>query len=484
MDKVFFAPREGWVGDIIPFCEDDQIRLFFLHELRENPRVGMGWGLVTTGDLVHFKDHGVALPHGGMFDPDFNAYTGSVVKDDDGLYHLFYTGHNPRFIGDDGLPLQVVMHATSDGDMLRWDKRPEPVCVATPGHGQSDWRDPFVFRDESRGCWRMLLAARSVEGAERRRGVTAQCVSKDLETWEAAPDFWAPNRYIAHECPEAFRWGDWWYLVYSEFSDAFCTRYCMSRSLDGPWVSPERDSVDGRGFYAAKTAEWHGRRFFFGWIPTHVGHVDDGDWQWAGTMSVCEAIQCPDGTLDFRLPEEFVASFDTVVEDGVTDVRIGRPDGSDVMMVGEAPRTCLMRLDFTVGEDKADLSLLLHASDDGDRAHMLRLEPRHGRMVVDRWPRRVTGGEQWQISGDIPHQIETERFCDLRPGVHTLIVVIEDDICVANLDGSVMLSTRMETSWGDHIGLCSTSGETVVNELRLATRSEGGSRNVLEAERR
>ena len=245
----------------------------------------------------------------GETEPDFNAYTGSVVVDDTGVHHLFYTGQNPRNLGIDGAPLQLVMHATSTDGMQSWTKHPELTFGAPDGYESGDWRDPFVFRDEAKGQWRMLLAARHSEGPERRRGVIAQCVSTDLMTWEHTEPFWDPRRYITHECPDVFQWGDWWYMVYSEFSESFTTRYRMAKSPDGPWTVPALDTIDGRAFYASKTAARDGRRFFFGWIASKEGNKDHGPWEWAGTMSVLEARQNPDGTLGFSFADELVESF-------------------------------------------------------------------------------------------------------------------------------------------------------------------------------
>src|SRR5699024_11530576 len=47
-----------------------------------------------------YTDHGEVLPHGDENESDFNAYTGSVITDDEGLHHLFYTGQNPSILGD------------------------------------------------------------------------------------------------------------------------------------------------------------------------------------------------------------------------------------------------------------------------------------------------------------------------------------------------------------------------------------------------
>ncbi len=302
--SVFFQPSEGWVGDVIPFERDGEFWLFYLHEDRDDPMSGTPWSLVATRDFVRFRDRGVALPSGGPDAADFNAYTGSVVEDG-GRLHMFYTGHNPRRLGPDGVtPLQLVMRASSDDGGATWKKHPESTFGAPEGLEPGDWRDPFVFRASEDEPWRMLLAARHAEGPERRRGLVAQMVSDDLIDWRPAEHFWDPRRYVTHECPDVFQWGDWWYLVYSEFSESFVTRYRMSRSPDGPWLVPDRDTIDGRAFYASKSVERDGRRFFCGWIASKEGAADDGAYQWAGTLSVLECSQNPDGTLAFAGSQE------------------------------------------------------------------------------------------------------------------------------------------------------------------------------------
>lgn len=266
--RGFYQPADGWVGDVIPWQEDGVFHLFYLHETRRTPKAGMPWHRITTENLVDFAEEGEAIASRGSGADDTNIYTGSIVRDHDGVHHAFYTGQNPERCGSDGLPLQLVMHATSDDGMATWQRHADHTFGATAGYETADWRDPFVFRDEERGLWRMLITARHIDGPARRRGVVAQCTSHDLVTWEPTTPFWDPRRGVAHECPEVFQWGDWWYLVASEFSDSFTTRYRMSRSLDGPWIAPEHDTLDGRAFYAAKSAARGDRRLFFGWIAS------------------------------------------------------------------------------------------------------------------------------------------------------------------------------------------------------------------------
>jgi len=476
---VFFRPPHAWVGDVIPYVEDGEFQLFYLYDVRRSPKPGTPWHLVTTRNVVDFIDRGVAFESGTEVDADFNAYTGSVVRDEAGVRHLFYTGQNPEHRGADGLPLQLVMHATSADGLTSWVRHPEHTFGAPKGYEPGDWRDPFVFRDDATGVWRMLVAARHADGPERRRGTIAQCVSADLVHWEVVEPFWDPRRYVAHECPEVFRWGGWWYLVYSEFSESFTTRYRMARELSGPWTVPAQDSIDGRAFYAAKSAERDGRRFFFGWIASKEGAQDDGAWQWAGTMSVLEATQNEDGTLSFGFPWETLESFADPLpirfdasDSAVFPLLLEAPDGyravvSDV----ELPVRCHVSVTFDIAPNTTECGILLRASDDGDQGYALRLEPRRRRLVIDRWPRPRTGDGQWEISGDVPFALELERAADLSPGRHTLDVVMDGDLCVANLDGCTSLSTRLYDRPAGRLGLFVGEGSAMVRNVRVNARS-------------
>lgn len=469
----FYTPDDAWVGDVIPWQEDGLFHLFYLHETRREPREGMPWHRIVSKDLVDFAVAGEAIGSAGRDAPDFNIYTGSVVRDADGVHHAFYTGQNPERTGPDGRPLQLVLHATSRDGMRSWQRHPADTFGATTGYETGDWRDPFVLRDEEAGLWRMLVTARHTSGPERRRGVIAQCVSRDLSTWEPVDPFWDPRRYIAHECPEVFEWNGWWYLVYSEFSDAFTTRYRMSRSMHGPWITPEHDTLDGRAFYAAKSAARDGRRFFFGWIASREGSSDDGAWQWAGTLSVLEATPRPDGTLAFHPAAELRDSFGPGVPALPAGTVLRAPDGyRDLLTSADASGDLRLVARFELSAGTVECGVLLRASEDGDEGYVLRLEPRRGRLVFDRWPRRVTGTEQWQISGDVPFSVELERPCDLPPGEHVLDVILTGELLVATLDDAVVLSTRLYDRPGGRLGAFVGDGAVTLLEFTTHTRHD------------
>jgi beta-fructofuranosidase len=466
MSKQFFSPQKAFVGDVIPFEKDGYAYLYFLYEDRKVPKTGMPWHLVKTKDYVHFEYVGEELPSGGIEKDDFNCYTGSIVTDKEGKVHLFYTGNNPRTEDETGHSLQVVMHAISDDGMHTWIKHDELTFGADKGYELYDWRDPFVIYDEEDNIWRMLLAARKKVGPKRRRGVTAQCISKDLKTWDIIEPFWDPNKFIAMECPEVFKWGDWWYFVYSEFSDGFTTQYRMAKSLKGPWISPKHNSIDGRAFYASKSLFLNNRRFFTGWISTKENNQDDGVWQWAGTMSTLEAIQNNDGTLSFKLVEEMIESFENKMVTNLNKT-IKCKDGYKSIIFDEVVKGLnYFKLDFDIKEGTKDWGVLLRASEDGDQSYILRIEMNNNRLVFDRWPRKHLGSEQWQESaGDVPFYIELERAVDLEDGKHSIEIIQEDSVGVVVLDKKIAMSIRMYDYLEGRVGIFVDDGEVEILSL-------------------
>ncbi|MFF0344323.1 GH32 C-terminal domain-containing protein [Kribbella sp. NPDC004875] len=460
--SIHWRPERGFVGDVIPFSHDGRIWLFYLLDLRpDDPAAGesgMPWALVSTTDFVHYTDHGIVLPGGDRDADDFDCYTGSVVYDGSQL-HLFYTGHNPR------RGLQLVCHATSAGDPTRWTKQPELTFGAPDGFIPQDWRDPFVYRTAPDQPWQLVLAARYADRPDRRCGVVARLTSTDLEQWTLAEPLWEPHRYVTQECPDVFQWGDWWYLVYSEFTDAFQTRYRIARGPDGPWLAPGRDTVDGRAFYAAKSVEHDGRRFFIGWIPTKQGDA----WQWAGDLAVLEAHQEDDGTLAFGFPPEVVAAYSEVeVVKLPGEPGRGAIDRYAAWVGDTIPEHCLISLTVDVDAGTQSFGVLLQASADGEEATIVRLEPQRDRIVLDRWPRGRTGPAQWQVRGDVPQVVELERACPLPRGRHTVQVLLDGATAQVVVDDRVALSFRAEGA--GHLGLFATDGGFEVVDFTVATR--------------
>ena len=440
---VYYKPTDGWTGDFIPFYWNGEYHLFYLKDYRDKATHGEGtpWFHLSTRDFVHFTDHGEAIPRGTEQEQDLYIFTGCVYEHQ-GLFHIFYTGHNPHFRKSDK-PEQAVMHATSR-DLIHWEKDPaNPILYAdTDRYELHDWRDPFIFWNEDTQEHWMLLAARVKHGANNRRGITVLCASKDLIRWEIRDPFWEPGLYFTHECPDLFRMGDHWYLVYSTFSERMITHYRMSTSLEGPWTAPTNDSFDGRAFYAAKTASDGMRRFAFGWIPSRTGEEDTGSWNWGGNLVVHELQQQSDGVLTVCPPVELFGHFNRTIainpqpEVGEwmlhnDSVSAEASDSFAWCRLGPMPDACFIETTIEFTDNTRGCGFLLRADASIDHYYMLRLEPGRQRILFERCPR----------PGDEPPIIERPLMLDSARPVQ-LRVFIEGTVIVAYVNDEIALSVR------------------------------------------
>jgi len=470
--SIFYIPADGYAADFIPFHHQGAYHLFYLKDYRNKAEYGEGisWFHLETRDFLNITEHGEAIPHGAVDEQDLFVFTGSVIEKD-GVFHTFYTGHNPH-MREKGKPEQAILHATS-ADLLHWTRDAEFKLSAPEQNGYEphDWRDPFVFWNEEDGEYWMLITARRKKGPSRQRGLIALMASGDLRNWEMREPFWEPHLYYAHEVPDVFRIGDWWYLLYSTFSERFVTHYRMSKSPKGPWVAPPNDTFDARAYYAAKTAGDGNRRFSFGWLATRSDEKDDGVWNWGGNLVVHEIEQKQNGLLTVKAPKELLAAFQEPVSTNPREI-IGKwakhdrsiigdaTAGSAVMRLGELPRCCLVECELTFSENTTGAGLLFHADENLDNYYQLRIEPANNRLVFDRWPR----------PGDQPFMLE--RPLGLSPGTPTRLRIIIDSSCVvAYANDSVALSCRMYKHQSGELGLFVTEGKA---EFRVTSYELSG----------
>lgn len=310
--KVFRRLSSGLsCGDSIPFYHDGVYHLFFLsvpaNTVRYPERTRNTWQHVISKDLVNWEELPPVLLPGSQPSIDADGcWTGSVIYAG-GQYHIFYTGYHI----DAEFP-QTICHATSR-DAVTWEKDGKsPYIVPDTRYYESiDWRDPYIFYNEEDGCYWLLIAARKNSGPSNRRGVVALYATKDLVNFEHRGPLYEPYHTNCPECPEMYKMGDYWYLVYSRFSERAQTLYRVSKSPYGPWRTPKFDGIDGRRFYAAKSlADDNGRRFYFAWIHEREKGSDEELWQTGGDFGIPhEVIPMEDGNLRVVMPREVREAF-------------------------------------------------------------------------------------------------------------------------------------------------------------------------------
>ena len=305
---TYYNPANGRCGDPMPFYDPkaQEFKVLYLQEYETNPACYHPFWGVATKDGANYTPLNEVLPTGSSLkQQDMVLGTGcAVYNEQDGLYYIYYTGYNMH------LPnREVVMRATSS-DFKTWQKDGAWMLRGTEyGYSANDFRDPQVFKADD-GLWHMVISS-SLKFAEFK--------SSDLKNWEHVGQFnmvW--DRMC--ECPDVFKMGDWWYLVYSEAYKADWSRkvkYMMADSwenlkkcFDDPgahWPKDGKEGVlDSRAFYAGKTASNGTDRFIWGWCPIRIGTTNyeknvsvgaESEPAWAGALVCHKLIQHSDGTL-------------------------------------------------------------------------------------------------------------------------------------------------------------------------------------------
>ena len=317
--STYYKPYSGYVGDPMPFYDpvNRNFKVLYLQEYRPNMAGTYHpfWGLETT-DAANYTPLGEVLSTGSRAEQDAALGTGCVVYNEaDKLYYIFYTANRDQpKTGEDA---QIVMYATSP-DFKTWTKDPLfRLRGVEYAYSSTDFRDPFVWQGDD-NLWHMVVSTK-VGG----KGNLAEFTSQDLKTWEHKGIFMSMMWDRFYECPDVFKMGDWWYLVYSEMSGGKDgggnpktwgrhVQYFKGRTLDelkactaadaGLWPDSHDGFLDSRGFYAAKTATDGTNRYIWGWCPTREGNDNtktnaDGEPQWAGSLVAHRIIQHDDGTL-------------------------------------------------------------------------------------------------------------------------------------------------------------------------------------------
>ena len=67
--------------------------------------------------------------------------------------------------------------------------------------------------------------------------------------------------------------------------------------------------------------------------------------------------------------------------------------------------------------------------------------------------------------------VELKRPCEVGPGAHMLEIILDGDLCVANLDRAVSLSTWLYEPSSDRLGLF--VGEVAAIRQAVAVRTHG-----------
>ena len=210
--------------------------------------------------------------------------------------------------------------------------------------------------------------------------------------------FYAPSLYFTHECPDLFKMGDWWYLLFSEFTDLVRTRYRMSHSLSGAGSFRKEMILTAMLFMRQKQPLTGISVSFLAGIHPRTDGKDNGTWNRDGNLVVHEIQQEKNGELAVRVPQTVSNAFSNKVnysfENGIENVQV--ENGAVTLqaagtfasaLAGKMPGTCKINATIQFEKNTKECGLMLRCRDDMEMGYYIRLEPKENRLVFDMWPR-------------------------------------------------------------------------------------------------
>lgn len=265
------------------------------------------WYHVSSSDLVHWTDRGVALVPASKED-SHGAYSGSgfVV---DGALHVMYTGNHRA---DDW-----TRHASQIIGVLR-DGVIERRNVAIPdvptGYTEH-FRDPKVW--EEKGIFYAIVGAQRVN----ETGCVVLYRSTDLNDWTFLGEVETeldPFGYM-WECPDVFELGGKDVLIFSpqgiepsghRYHNIYQAGFLIGE-LDKEALIYNHGSFEeldfGFDFYAPQTTEHDGRRILVGWMGLPEVEYPTDRYGWAHALTLPRELSMEEGKLKQRPVKELMS---------------------------------------------------------------------------------------------------------------------------------------------------------------------------------
>lgn len=477
---TYYKPYAGYVGDPMPFFDPvaKDFKIMYLQEFRPNQAGTYHpiWAL-STKDAGSYTALGELISCGGLAEQDAAIGTGcTVYNPSDKLYYTFYTGNKYKPTSSENG--QVVMVATSS-DFVTWTKdRNFYLKGDTNGYSKNDFRDPFVFEGED-GKFHMLVST-----TKDGKGVLAEYTSSDMKNWNHAGVFMPMHWDRFYECPDVFKMGDWWYLIYSDMSKySRKVQYFKARTLDqlkkasDPLTFPDNKEgvLDSRAFYAGKTASDGTNRYIWGWCPTRPGNDNtdvgaDNEPEWAGNLVAHKIVQHEDGTLSFGLVDGISKKYTSESTVKVMDKSAGVTENNGNYTLTDNSYVLFNRLNvynkisFTVktasNADKFGFSFV--RGTDSEKYYTIIVNPEDNNNK-----RKINFEEEGSAGKGFIAGIDGYMFNTPADNVYNITICTDNSVCVVYINDNVAYTNRIYGIQKNSWSINSYSGKIDISNLKV-----------------
>ena len=482
MQTTFYKPYSGYVGDPMPFFDPvaKDFKVLYLQDYRPNSAGTYHpiWG-VSTADGVNYTSLGELIPCGGIQEQDAALGTGSTIYfESEGLYYTFYTGNKYQPTPSDAG--QAVMLATSP-DFKTWTKDRTFFLRGNQEYSNNDFRDPFVFKSDD--AQYHMLAATTKNG----KGVIAEFVSKDLKNWDNAGTFMTMMWDRFYECPDVFKMGDWWYLVYSEKHAAVRrVQYFKGKTLNelkactandaGLWPDSHEGFLDSRGLYAGKTASDGTNRYLWGWCPTRAGEDNTAvgaypnEPQWAGNLVAYKLIQHEDGTLTLGQPDALSSKYNQtrdikVMQQSKTGVTVQNGtyslNGDSYVMFNRLGAHNHISFTATTGGNTDKFGISLVRGSDSEKYYSLIINPENDNM------RKINFEEEGKKGMGFVAVIDGYNFNRPEDNTYHIDIYTDNSVCVMFINGVCSYTNRIYGINKNCWSINGYGGEVTITDIKI-----------------
>ncbi|WP_370772290.1 GH32 C-terminal domain-containing protein [Clostridium sp.] len=392
-------------------------------------------------------------------DQDLALGTGSVIKDNNGVFHAFYTGHNPK-----KMPKEAIMHATSM-DMKEWTKISEDTFFADEQYSGDDFRDPYVIYNEDYNEYWMLITTR-----KNNSGVIALYTSDDLRVWKDQGILFKNDMGTDSnlECPTLIEYGEYWYLSFSDQWPDRVTHYRIASDSKGEFIIPQKDHFDGNGFYAGRMEKDLEHLYIFGWTPTKVMYSDSENYDWAGNLVVHQLKQDENGELH-------PVPIDNVIEKIKKDTKIKLIEYTKTINKNKntykfsGKNYEFAKFDAINGISKIKGKINLN-SDSGKFGFMFNVDEDNlgslnivfdiDKQEIQFYNTSINNISNLQPQSNIPFEFNEKSSLDFT-------IIIDDSVVVIYVNDEIVLSSRMFLVQGSEWGIFSIDNDVIFENITL-----------------